>query len=132
MATITNYINLRGNMVKGMKDITAATEESTQKLGILSGRVSHLNNKFKILRGSLSTMTGVIMGNVLVSGATAALGAITSFGNKVFETSEEFAAIQARIGLIVDTEKDVVMINDMIYQSAQRARGGYLDMAHSV
>ena len=36
MATITNYINLRGNMVKGMKDITAATEESTQKLGILS------------------------------------------------------------------------------------------------
>lgn len=132
MATITNYINLRGNMVKGMKDITAATEESTQKLGILSGRVSHLSNKFKILRGSLSTMAGVIMGNVLVSGATAALGAITSFGNKVFETSEEFAAIQARIGLIVDTEKDVVMMNDMIYQSAQRARGGYLDMAHSV
>lgn len=132
MATITNYINLRGNMVKGMKDITAATEESTQKLGILSGRVSHLNNKFKILRGSFSTMAGVIMGNVLVSGATAALGAITSFGNKVFETSEEFAAIQARIGLIVDTEKDVVMMNDMIYQSAQRARGGYLDMAHSV
>ena len=126
MATITNYINLRGNMVKGMKDITAATEESTVKLGILSGRVSHLSNKFKILRGSLSTMTGVMMGNVLVAGATAVLGAITSFAKGFIDTSEELAGIQARLGLIANSQKEVVILNDKIYRSAQRARVGYL------
>lgn len=132
MATITNYINLRGNMVKGMKDITAATEESTQKLGLLSGRVGHLSNKFKILRGSLSTMAGVMMGNILFTGANAIVGAITSFAKSFIDTSEELAGIQARLGLIAHSQQEIAVLNDMIYQSAQRARGGYLDMAHSV
>ena len=43
--------------------------------------------------------------------------------------ADEYTSLNARLALVAGSQSNVAALNDMIYESAQRARGGYMDMA---
>ena len=60
------------------------------------------------------------------------LGAAVVGAKKVMDLTDTYTSNQARLSLIVREGEDLVKVNDMIYQSAQKSRTGYMDMQASV
>lgn len=132
MATITNYINLQGNMAGGLRTIASNANTAQQGLSGLASSAKGLGGTFSALKPTM-TMTGAMFaGSVLAAGVTAVASAVMALQGNLMDTAAEYAGIKARLGLIAGSQQNVAALNDMIYQSAQRARGGYLDMAQAV
>ena len=60
-------------------------------------------------------------------GISMVTGAITGLN----ETANEFNSIRARLSLITNDQGNAVALNEKIYESAIRARGGYMEMAEA-
>ena len=46
--------------------------------------------------------------------------------------AEEYATINARLGLIAGSQNNVIALNREIYESARRSRSAYADVAETV
>lgn len=132
MATITNYINLRGNMESGLRTIANNAHTARHGLDMVASGARGLDGAFRALTPSLKMTGAMFAGSLLATGVTAAVTAVISLQGALMSTAEAYAGIQARLGLIAGSQQNVAALNDIIYQSAQRARGGYLDMAQAV
>lgn len=132
MATITNYINLRGDMAGGLRTIASNANTAQQGLSGLASGAKGLGGAFGALKPATAMTGAIFAGSLLATGVTAAVIAVTALQGRLMDTAEEYAGIKARLGLIAGSQQNVAALNDMIYQSAQRARGGYLDMAQAV
>lgn len=78
--------------------------------------------------GFLASFTGNFFADVAMRGITMVTGAISSLN----QTANEFNSIQARLNLVTGDQANAVALNKQIYDSAIRARGGYMEMAESV
>lgn len=132
MATITNWINLRGNMDSGLRTIANSANTVKQALSGVGSGAKGLGGVFRALTPSLKMTGAMFAGNILAAGVTAAVTAVMNLQGELMDTAAEYAGIKARLGLIAGSQQNVAALNDMIYNSAQRARGGYLDMAQAV
>src|SRR3712207_61356 len=81
---------------------------------------------------SVSEGTG-LMGNI-VSKAKMLAGAYLGIqaAKQVIDLSDTYAGIQARVDMINDGLQSNHQLNMMIYSSANKTRGSYLDMAQTV
>lgn len=132
MATITNYINLQGNMAGGLRTIASNANTAQQGLSGLASGAKELGGAFSALKPTMAMTGSIFTGNYLADLAGDVTNAVMEGVGAIVETAEEYAGIKARLGLIAGSQQNVAALNDMIYQSAQRARGGYLDMAQAV
>lgn len=91
------------------------------------------NGAFNGLKGALSGIVGQIaMGNVLANVISAISSKITNMVGSLISASDEYAGIQARLKIVAGSAEKAAQMNELIYQSALRARGSYTGMADSV
>ena len=132
MATITNYINLSTNIptiaqsaANGMQMLANGANNATGKMQQF---INVTNSAKSGWGGFLASFTGNLFADVAMRGITMVTGAISSLN----QTANEFNSIQARLNLVTGNQANAVALNKQIYDSAIRARGGYMEMAESV
>lgn len=132
MATIENFIMLRDGMSAPLLKIANATEKASDKLNKFTGSTRVAGTAAQQSVGKFNMLGSVFAGSFLATAAIAGARALGSAIASVGTSAEEFAGIQARLGLVANSQKEVAGLNQAIFESAQRARGSYFDMANAV
>ena len=132
MATIKNFIMLRDGMSAPLLKIANATEKASDKLNKFTGSTRAAGTAAQQSVGKFNMLGSVFAGSFLATAAIAGARALGSAIASVGTSAEEFAGIQARLGLVANSQKEVAGLNQAIFESAQRARGSYFDMANAV
>lgn len=132
MATIENYIRLRDGFSPALDRISQASNTVARRLDEVSGAARVAGDSAELASSKFSMLKSVFAGSFLASAAMQGIEAISNGINNLVNTADEYAGVQARLNLVAGSQENVGYLNNMIYESAQRARGGYLDMARAV
>lgn len=132
MATLQNYISLRDGVSPMLEKMSRAAHTVSNKLNRASGSARDAGDSFGYAAGKAglfkSILAGNIIGNVIMRGLDSIAGSISG----AVALADEYTSLNARLALVAGSQSNVAALNDMIYESAQRARGGYMDMAKAV
>lgn len=132
MATLQNYISLRDGVSPMLEKMSRAAHAVSNKLNLASGSARRAGDSFGYAAEKAglfkSILAGNIVGNVIMRGLDSITGSISG----AVALADEYTSLNARLALVAGSQSNVVALNDMIYESAQRARGGYMDMAKAV
>lgn len=132
MATLQNYISLRDGVSPMLEKMSRAAHTVSNKLNRASGSARNAGDSFGYAAGKAglfkSIIAGNIVGNVIMRGLDSIAGSISG----AVALADEYTSLNARLALVAGSQSNVAALNDMIYESAQRARGGYMDMAKAV
>lgn len=132
MATLQNYISLRDGVSPMLEKMSRAAHTVSNKLNRASGSARNAGDSFGYAAGKAglfkSILAGNIIGNVIMRGLDSIAGSISG----AVALADEYTSLNARLELVAGSQSNVAALNDMIYESAQRARGGYMDMAKAV
>lgn len=132
MATLQNYISLRDGVSPMLEKMSRAAHTVSNKLNCASGSARNAGDSFGYAAGKAglfkSILAGNIIGNVIMRGLDSIAGSISG----AVALADEYTSVNARLALVAGSQSNVAALNDMIYESAQRARGGYMDMAKAV
>lgn len=102
--------------------------------------VEHLNERMRESRGILggvkealsSTFAQFTMASLAADAIGRMVSAITQAPGRLAVLSDEYSGITARLNLVMGNQAQAAALNDQIYYSALRARGGYAEMADAV
>lgn len=97
--------------------------------GASSGASSALGSAKSAFSGMLSTFT---MGNIGANIAMRIADAVAQIPGKLMEAADAYSGMQARLQMVSGSAERTAQMNDMIFQSALRARGSYDGMLDSV
>lgn len=97
--------------------------------GASAGASSALGSAKSAFSGMLSTFT---MGNIAANIAMRIADAVAQIPGKLMEASDAYSGMQARLQMVSGSAERTAQMNDMIFQSALRARGSYDGMLDSV
>ena len=97
--------------------------------GASSGASSALGSAKSAFSGMLSTFT---MGNIAANIAMRIADAAAQIPGKLMEAADAYSGMQARLQMVSGSAERTAQMNDMIFQSALRARGSYDGMLDSV
>lgn len=97
--------------------------------GASSGASSALGSAKSAFSGMLSTFT---MGNIAANIAMRIADAVAQIPGKLMEAADAYSGMQARLQMVSGSAERTAQMNDMIFQSALRARGSYDGMLDSV
>lgn len=97
--------------------------------GASAGASSALGSVKSAFSGMLSTFT---MGNIAANVAMRIADAVAQIPGKLMEASDAYSGMQARLQMVSGSAERTAQMNDMIFQSALRARGSYDGMLDSV
>lgn len=132
MATLQNYISLRDGVSPMLEKMSRAAHAVSNKLNLASGSARRAGDSFGYAAEKAglfkSILAGNIIGNVIMRGLDSIAGSISG----AVALADEYTSLNARLALVAGSQSNVAALNDMIYESAQRARGGYMDMAKAV
>lgn len=132
MATLQNYISLRDGVSPMLEKMSRAAHTVSNKLNIASRSARNAGDSFGYAAEKAglfkSILAGNIVGNVIMRGLDSIAGSISG----AVALADEYTSLNARLALVAGSQSNVAALNDMIYESAQRARGGYMDMAKAV
>ena len=126
---------------RGANGIRTAAERSASPIQMLGGLVSGLNQKlrdagdgaFGKLKTGISGMVGQFaLATIAANAFMSALSYISGIPDRLVRASDAYAGIQARLRMVAGGIQEAAELNDLIYASAQRARGSYEEMADSV
>ena len=126
---------------RGANGIRTAAERSASPIQMLGGLVSGLNQKlrsvgdgaFNKIKTGISGMAGQFtLATIAASAFMSALSYISGLPDRLVRASDAYAGIQARLRMVAGGAQQAAELNDLIYASAQRARGSYEEMADSV
>lgn len=132
MATIKNSIELVDGTSRvleriAMKGRNAAT--SFERLGQVATKAgTQAEGAATRFSGMKNIFGGMLMANAAMWAFEKAQQAVAW----LLATSEQYAGILARLKLMGGSQENAAYLNEQIYQSAMRARGGYLEMAGAV
>lgn len=132
MATIDNYISLSDGFSPVIEKISRASNTVADKLEQVGGAANRAGNGFETAGNKGSTMGAIFAGSLGADIAMRAFDKMTESIGALINTADEYAGINARLNLVAGSQENAIYLNQKIYESAQRARGGYLDMAHAV
>lgn len=125
----------------GANGIRSTAERSASPIQMLGGLVTGLNQKlrsagngaFEKVKSGLSGMAGQFaLATVAASAFMSALSYISGIPERLTRASDAYAGLQARLRMVAGGAQQAAELNDLIYASAQRARGSYEEMADSV
>lgn len=97
--------------------------------GAFSGASSALGSAKSAFSGMLSTFT---MGNIAANIAMRIADAVAQIPGRLMEASDAYSGMQAHLQMVSGSAERTAQMNDMIFQSALRARGSYDGMLDSV
>lgn len=132
MATLSNYISLSTNIPNAMNAAANATTKAYQSMSILHNKMNGVSNASETLKASLGGIMNSFAGNLLANAVMNGVGMIKGAVNSITDTATEWASVQARLKLVAGSQENAIYLNKQIFESAQRARGGYMEMADAV
>lgn len=132
MATLSNYIGLSTNIPNAMNAAANATTKAYQSMNTLHNKMTGVSNASETLKASMGGIMNSFAGNLLASTVMNGIGAIKGAIESIQDTATEWAQVQARLKLVAGSQENAIYLNKQIFESAQRARGGYLEMADAV
>lgn len=110
----TNFSKLKSSISQVVSNIRQASKETTS-----------FNSKLKNVSSAGSSLAGVF---TRVAGAVGAAFGVST----IIKTSDAVAQTKARLDLMNDNMQTTAELQNMIYESAKRSRGAYLDTADAV
>lgn len=132
MATLSNYISLSTNIPNAMNAAANATTKAYQSMNTLHNKMNGVSNASETLKASMGGIMNSFAGNLLASTVMNGIGAIKGAIGSIQDTATEWAQVQARLKLVAGSQENAIYLNKQIFESAQRARGGYMEMADAV
>lgn len=132
MATLSNYISLSTNIPNAMNAAANATTKAYQSMSTLHNKMNGVSNASETLKASLGGIMNSFAGNLLANTVMNGIGMIKGAVNSITDTATEWASVQARLKLVAGSQENAIYLNKQIFESAQRARGGYMEMADAV
>ena len=132
MATLSNYISLSTNIPNAMNAAANATTKAYQSMNTLHNKMDGVSNASETLKASMGGIMNSFAGNLLANTVMNGVGAIKGAIESIQDTATEWAQVQARLKLVAGSQENAIYLNKQIFESAQRARGGYLEMADAV
>lgn len=132
MATLSNYISLSTNIPSAMNAAANATTKAYQSMNTLHNKMNGVSNASETLKASLGGIMNSFAGNLLANAVMSGVGMVKGAVNSITDTATEWAQVQARLKLVAGSQENAIYLNKQIFESAQRARGGYLEMADAV
>jgi tape measure domain-containing protein len=132
MATLQNYISLRDGVSPMLEKMSRAAHTVSNKLNCASGSARNAGDSFGYAAGKAGLFKSILAGNIIGNVIMRGLDSITGSISGAVALADEYTSLNARLALVAGSQSNVAALNDMIYESAQRARGGYMDMAKAV
>lgn len=132
MATLSNYISLSTNIPNAMNAAANATTKAYQSMNTLHNKMNGVSSASDTLKASMGGIMNSFAGNLLASAVMNGVGAIKGAIESIQDTATEWAQVQARLKLVAGSQENAIYLNKQIFESAQRARGGYMEMADAV
>jgi len=132
MATLSNYISLSTNIPNAMNAAANATTKAYQSMNTLHNKMNGVSSASETLKASMGGIMNSFAGNLLANTVMNGIGAIKGAIESIQDTATEWAQVQARLKLVAGSQENAIYLNKQIFESAQRARGGYLEMADAV
>lgn len=132
MATLSNYISLSTNIPNAMNAAANATTKAYQSMNTLHNKMNGVSSASETLKASMGGIMNSFAGNLLANTVMNGIGMIKGAINSITDTATEWASVQARLKLVAGSQENAIYLNKQIFESAQRARGGYLEMADAV
>ena len=132
MATLQNYISLRDGVSPMLEKMSRAAHTVSNKLNRASGSARNAGDSFGYAAEKAGLFKSILAGNIVGSVIMRGLDSITGSISGAVALADEYTSLNARLALVAGSQSNVAVLNDMIYESAQRARGGYMDMAKAV
>lgn len=132
MATLSNYISLSTNIPNAMNAAANATTKAYQSMNTLHNKMNGVSSASETLKSSMGGIMNSFAGNLLASTVMNGIGAIKGAIESIQDTATEWAQVQARLKLVAGSQENAIYLNKQIFESAQRARGGYMEMADAV
>lgn len=132
MATLSNYISLSTNIPNAMNAAANATTKAYQTMNTLQNKMSGVSSASETLKASLGGIMNSFAGNLLANAVMNGVGMIKGAVNSITDTASEWASVQARLKLVAGSQENAIYLNKQIFESAQRARGGYMEMADAI
>ena len=132
MATLQNYISLRDGVRPMLEKMSRAAHTVSNKLNLASGSARNAGDSFGDAAEKAGLFKSILAGNIVGSVIMRGLDSITGSISGAVALADEYTSLNARLALVAGSQSNVAVLNDMIYESAQRARGEYMDMAKAV
>ena len=140
MATIQETIQLNDGISGPLNKIANLAERAAGAGQRLVNKIQGVDYASHNARGSVNafgTSMGRLVGSITAANiaSEAIIRSFTSLAAsipKLTAAADQFAGIQARLKLVTGSQEKAAELNNMIFQSALRARGSYDAMADSV
>lgn len=132
MSILSNTIKLNNGVSPVLNNISQTAGTASSSMSNFAQQVTHTGNATNNAHGSLSNLKSIFLGSLGANIAAAAIQKVGDAIGHVFDAAQEFASIQARLGLIVGEQGNVAALNKEIYESARRSRTEYASMAETV
>lgn len=107
-------------------------EQCARLMNDVAGNIDKAKNSQHGYNNAVSRGSSSVDGLMKKVGGLVAAYASIKTVEKAVDLSDTMTQTTARLGMLVEGEEEVLALQDKIYQSAQRSRGSYLDMASSV
>lgn len=132
MATLQNYLSLRDGVSPVLERMSRASNAVADRLNRVATAAQSAGASAEVATSKFGMLGSVFFGSLAANVAMQAIGAVQNALGSLISTADEYASINARLKLIGGSQENAIYLNEQIYQSALRARGGYLDMAQAV
>lgn len=132
MAKITDTIELIDGVSPTFAKIASAAENYANRMQSVGKATQSASDSADYAVGRFSALKNVFAGSFLANMATVALDMVKNQIMGVVELADHVAGTNARLQMISGSQENVVALNNMIFESAQKARGEYMTMADTV
>lgn len=132
MSILSNTIKLNDGVSPVLNNISQNAAKSSTAMSSFAQKVGGVSNKATKATSSLMNIKSVFLGALGANIAAAAIAKVGDALGSVLNMAEEYATINARLGLIAGSQNNVVALNREIYESARRSRSAYMDVAETV
>lgn len=147
MAEVIQYMKLVDGVSGPILNMTTAAEDLAGELMHAASAAGKMDNGFASLGQSASRSAGLIgkvgeafsntigqfaLGNIAANAVMSIGSAVAALPGRIMAASDAYSGMQARLQLVAGSAEAASEMNDLIYQSALRARGSYEGMADAV
>ena len=121
------------NLDSAVRSTAGGFDNASSSANNLGNNIGNISSGFNRVREVMnSTLGKITLFSIVIAALTQIIGLIERATTKLFDLSDEYSGIVARIKLITSSAEQAVALNDQIYYSALRARGSYSGMADAV
>lgn len=132
MSILSNTIKLNDGVSPVLKNISQSASQSSTAMSSFAQKVGGVSDKATKATSSLMNIKSIFLGALGANIAAAAIAKVGDALGSVLGLAEEYATINARLGLIAGSQNNVIALNREIYESARRSRSAYMDVAETV